>query len=176
MEQKRKKQKRNPLSKNQTPKVRHEFIDYSEEDLRRIKRQDIDAYNYLVQFIDEREGANITKVTYKDGRRKVKAGHIHSTNALAKDVYDQNNARNNDVYGVSKINGLLQYGFLYGEHEDHFEKVLSRQPSMYEDAILSSIEKKDNVDDILTKEEYLEMKDLLTPEMLLFYLNLYEND
>ena len=50
-----------------------------------------------------------TKGKKKKAVRRVKAGHLHKTNAMAKKCYDANNLRNNDLFGVTKVNGLLSF-------------------------------------------------------------------
>lgn len=47
--------------------------------------------------------------TPKKNEGKPKKGHIHKTREQAKEIFDNNNKRNNDLFGVTKINGLLKY-------------------------------------------------------------------
>lgn len=47
------------------------------------------------------------KLKKKEGNPK--KGHLHKTAKEAKEIFDNNNKRNNDLFGVTKINNLLEY-------------------------------------------------------------------
>lgn len=182
---KRKKLKKNvrvkSLDPQYMPKVRRELLDYDKDFLNNLKKNHPEDYLYLAQFTDEWVGANIQKTgtkKRKDGTTiynsgRVKAGHLHSTNELAKDVFDRNNKRNNDVLGVAKINGLASDVITELNKNDGWYVT---QAGLTEEAIISQMDEKNSDDCLLTYEEYLKVKNQLTPEMLLFYLSIYEND
>lgn len=71
---------------------------------------------------------------------KPKKGHIHKTKAQAKSIFDANNNRNNDLLGVTKINGLLE-----GDIHDLANKKdiwIESNPQSTEDAIIELIDLK----------------------------------
>lgn len=150
------------------PKVRRELLDCDKEFLKYLKKYHYEDYLYYAQFTDEWVGANVRK----DKNGRVKPGHLHSTKALAKDVYDRNNRRNNDVLGVARVNGLASDIVTELNKNDGWYINNAR---LTEDALISQLEEKDGEDSILTYKEYLKVKDQLTPEMLLFYLSIYES-
>lgn len=149
------------------PKVRRELLDYDKDFIEDLKKNHPEEYLYLAQFTDEWAGANVRKT--KAG--KVKSGHLHSTNELAKDVYDRNNRRNNDVLGVSRINNLASDIVSEIDKNDGW---YITQAGLTEEAIISQLEEKNSEGSLLSYKEYLKVKDQLTPEMLLFYLSIYE--
>lgn len=150
------------------PKVRKELLDYDPEFLRKLQKEDPKAYEYLAAFTDEYVGAAISKT--KAG--KVKAGYLHNTNELAKDRYDANNRRNNDVLGVTKANNLMT----------NIESELRSNDGWYitnaeltENAIIEKIDS-ENENELLSYEEYLELRETMTEEMILFYESYYNED
>jgi hypothetical protein len=80
------------------PRVRREFVDYDY-----TKNLSPEEKDFLAKFTSEYYGASIKK-TKKGALRK---GQVHTKKEHAKEAYDANNRRNNDVYGVTRINGLL---------------------------------------------------------------------
>lgn len=82
------------------PRVRREFVDHDY-----VKTLSEEEKDWLSKFDSEYYGASIKK-TKKGTIRKE---HLHSVDeTYAKELYDANNKRNNDVYGVTRINGLLE--------------------------------------------------------------------
>jgi hypothetical protein len=81
------------------PRVRREFVDHDY-----INELNNEEKDWLSKFDSEYYGASIQKT--KTGNIKKK--HIHDKNEHAKELYDSNNKRNNDLYGVTRINGLLE--------------------------------------------------------------------
>ena len=81
------------------PRVRREFVDADYLD--KLSVSELEWYR---KFIDEYIGANVKKSKKVN---RVLTRHLHRTNEQAKELYDSNNRRNNDVHGVTKINGLL---------------------------------------------------------------------
>lgn len=130
------------LNKSKIPKVRHELVDADYLD--RIKHTHPEAYEYYAKFIDEYVGANIKKSKKTNAPL---ARHLHRSNALAKSVYDANNRRNNDVLGVTKINGLL---WRIGSGDGDFTSVGGfgelgklNNPGLIEDAMIAIIDQRD---------------------------------
>ncbi len=146
------------------PKVRREFLDYDPEYLKFLKKHHPEEYLYLAQFVDEWVGANIRK-SKKTGR--VLPGHLHNTAELAKERYDANNRRNNDVLGVARANNLANDVINELQRNDGW---YITDTNLTENALISEIEEKNNDENILSKEEFDKIKDQLNPEMLLFYL------
>lgn len=146
------------------PKVRRELLDYDPEYLKFLKKYHPEEYLYLAQFVDEWIGANVRK-SKKTG--KVLPGHLHNTKELAKECYDANNKRNNDVLSVARANNLANDVISELQRNDGW---YINDASLTEIATISEIEKKDSDESLLTLEEFEKVKDFLTPEMLLFYL------
>jgi hypothetical protein len=115
------------------PRVRKELVDFDYLD--QLGEKELD---WLNKFMGEWAGANITK-SKKINRPSPK--HLHKTNALAKDVMDANNHRNNDLYGVTKVNGLQQsldnYTF---DGKDKLMETTVNNPALYEDAMIKHID------------------------------------
>lgn len=85
------------LKASHNPRVRAELLDYDY-----IAKLNPEDKRWLAQFTDEYVAASIQK----DSKGKVRAGHVHTKPEHVKECYDSNNRRNNDVYGVSRANGL----------------------------------------------------------------------
>lgn len=149
------------LDKAYQPRTRKELIDYDYIDKLSPEEKEL-----IAQFTDEYYGGAVGKT--KTGR--IKAGHIHNTKALAKDCYDRNNRQNNDVLGVSKANSLVSEITQELNNKDGWYITNSE---LTEDALIASIENTENESE-LTREEFEQIKDQLTPEMLLYYLSIYD--
>lgn len=145
------------------PKVRREFLDYDPEYLKFLKKHHPEEYRYLAQFVDEWVGANIRK-SKKTG--KVLPGHLHLSKELAKERYDANNKRNNDVFGVARANNLANDVVTELQKNDGWYITNS---DLTEDAVIAQIENQ-NEQELLTKEEFEKIQDQLSPEALMFYL------
>ncbi len=174
-----KRQKKDRLNPKKMTKVRREFFDYTQEDIDRIKEGGPEVMEFFAKFNEEWLGGAVSKITTKDGKKRPVKGHLHSTNKLAKDVYDRNNRRNNDVYGVSNANTLLTHGLHYSNDEDVdptslTERSFVTNPDLIEQATIARIDNEEP--ELLTKEEFEKLKDQLTPEMLIFYLSIYDKD
>lgn len=73
-----------------------------------------------------KEYAEINGIGYKRAKKEMIGGgytpidnegkplkkHLHNTAEQAKDIFDSNNNRNNDVFGVTKVNNLLEYDII----------------------------------------------------------------
>jgi hypothetical protein len=89
------------------PRVRREFVDHDY-----VSQLSPSEKDWLSKFDSEYYGASIKK-TKKGTIRKE---HLHSVNdGYAKQLYDANNKRNNDLFGVTRINGLLEN--IEGQHD-----------------------------------------------------------
>ena len=152
------------LEKQYQPRSRKDFIDYDYKDLLDEKEEE-----FLAQFTDEYYGGAVHK--RKNGQ--VKAGYLHKTKEQARDCYKRNNDMNNDVMGVNKANSLLSNLETELKNKDGWYITNS---NLTEDALISQLAEKQADDSLLTREEFEEVRDQLTPEMLLFYLSFYDLD
>jgi hypothetical protein len=148
------------------PKVRKELLDYDPKFLRQLEKNDPKAYEFLAAFTHEYVDAAIAKT--KAG--KVKAGYLHNTPELAKDRYDANNRRNNDVLGVTKSNHMLTNIDSELKNNDGF---YITNPQLTEDAAINKMDR-ENEEELLSYEEYMELRHTMTEEMVLFYEAYYE--
>lgn len=142
----------NAVNPKHATKVRKDLLDVDYADK-------LDEYTYLwhVQFTDEYTAGAVQKT--KTG--KVKAGHLHNTPELAKKVYDANNWRNNDIYAVSKANGLLKpIDMTFDENNEEVENKQITNVNLTEMAIISKIDN-ENIesedDQYLTKREFINL-------------------
>jgi hypothetical protein len=98
------------------------------------------------------------KPSKKEG--KPKKGHIHKTKEQAKSIFDDNNKRNNDVYGVTKINGLLEMDLAgLAMNRDIWNDT---DPNITEDVMLLSIDVKrnpENYPEIFEEQKKIKKKD-----------------
>lgn len=170
--EKKRKLKKNVRTKSlyaaNMPRVRKELLDYDPDYLKFLKNNHPEDYLYLAQFIDEFVGANISK-SKKTG--KVLSGHLHTTNKLAKECYDANNKRNNDVLGISRINNLASDIITELQKNDGWYITNSE---LTENALIAQLDSKKNKEILLSKDEFEKVKNLLTPETLLIYLSYYD--
>lgn len=130
------------LKKFFNPKVRSEVwdgLDYI-NDLPEAEKE------WMKKFMSEYANASIGV----DKKGMPKKGHLHKTKKQKKSVFDANNKRNNDVFGVTKVNGLLEYDVngLSHERDIWFET----DPNSTEDALHWAIDYKNNKN--ATKREY----------------------
>lgn len=123
------------LDIKKTNVIRREWFDMDY-----ISKLSQEEYRWLAQFIDEYLCANITK--HSNGR--IKKGHLHKTKKLAKECYDNNNKRNNDLFTISQVNGLLDFiSFLPGNSAETLDdEVRMVNHHLIEDAIIAEIDKK----------------------------------
>jgi len=111
------------------PKVRREFVDADY-----IDKLNPEEKAWYGKFIEEYVGANVKK---NKKTRNIAKGHLHKTKHI-KELYDANNHRNNDVYGVTKINGLLTH---YEDMPGDLGKL--HRPELVEEALIAIIDRKD---------------------------------
>lgn len=150
------------LNPAHVPRVRKELLDA--DYLKQLSKEELLWY---AQFTDEWVGANIHKT--KTG--KVKSGFLHNTKELAKDCYDRNNRRNNDIYAVSKANMLLSDIEIITEDQAsmHNSNPWEVENHLITDIILNEVE-----ESYLSFEEFLELKHSMTKEMVKFYESFYK--
>jgi hypothetical protein len=150
------------LNPQYQPRVRKELVDFDYLDKLNPAEKE-----YLAQFVDESIGASVRKL--KSG--KIAAGQLHNTEALAKECYDANNRRNNDVYSVTKANGLL-YDI---KHKMQMEETdLHINYHLTEEATIAMIENDEQ--DILTFQEFIDLRGNLNPEIRAFYVKHYAKE
>jgi hypothetical protein len=147
------------LNPAKIPRVRKELVEVDY-----LNQLNADELKWLAQFTDEYVSASIQK----DKSGRVKSGHIHSTKELAKDCYDMNNKRNNDVHSVTRANNLL-----YNIDEVLLEKdgFYVNNPELTEDSAIKNID--DEGEEILTFDEYQKLKNNLTEDVREFYEQYY---
>lgn len=162
-QQKKKKRKYkniDSLNKAKNTRVRGEFIDYDY-----VKELDENELEWLAKFNNEYYGAAVKKT--KTGR--VAPGHLHRRMDQAKEIYDNNNRRNNDVHGVSKVNvGLTELDSEINARDGWY----ITNEDLTEEATIANIENQER-DDVLTYEEFQKLRGSLTFEMEMFYEALY---
>ena len=147
--------------------MRREFIDY--DYAQELKREDPEALAWLAKFNSEYYGAAISKG--KNGN--VRKRHLHTTNAQAKEIFDDNNRRNNDVLGVTRANALLS---AIDYANDSTDGMRLTNLDLQEQATVQTIDDQDESDVLLSIEEYNELKEQLTFEMQMFYESIYGDE
>lgn len=85
---------------------------------------------------------------------KPSKGQIHKTKEQAKEIFDSNNRRNNDLLGVTRINKLLE-GDVHGM-DSKKDIWFETDPGAVEDALIWAIDYKNNPG--LTKKNYKKKK------------------
>ena len=101
----RKNRGKNPgLKSNKFSRIKQEFFDQDYIDQLSEKEKD-----WLSKFNDEWLGARVRSFK-KLKRYGNKGGQLHKTKKKIKECYDNNNARNRDIFGVSRATGRLFYG------------------------------------------------------------------
>lgn len=144
------------------PRTRKELIDYDY-----VNQLSDDEKKWLAQFTDEWAGAAVEKNSVGN----VKPGHLHRTNKLAKDCYDRNNRRNNDVLGVTKAVGLLSDINTYVDEK--LDGWYITNSELTEDALLAHLDEKNSEDSILSLDEFLDLQGNLTSDVVSFYKQYY---
>lgn len=131
-----------------------------------IKELNPEEKNFLAAFTDEYYGGSVAK----DKNGKVKKGYLHKTTELAKDCYDRNNRRNNDVVSVTKANNLLWDINSAIRNGDGWYVT---NASLQEDAMLADIENRKKEEEVLSFEEYIVVREQLIPEVQAEYDAIY---
>jgi hypothetical protein len=99
---------------------------------------------------------------YKPSKNEGKPtkGHVHKKKEHVKAIFDDNNKRNNDVYGVTKINGLLEMDLAgLAMNRDIWNET---DPNITEDVMLLSIDVKrnpENYPEIFEEQKKTKKKD-----------------
>ena len=113
------------------PRVRKELIDADY-----LKDLTAEEKAWYDKFIGEYYGANLN---FKQPRK-----NLHKSRKRIKDCTDRNNKQNNDLYGVTKINGLLDTEIVYNKTENtEYIHPANRQTNLTEDTIIALIDNKD---------------------------------
>lgn len=150
------------LNPAKVTKVRKDLVEV--DYLRKLNNED---KRWLAQFTDEYTAGSVQK----DKRGKVKSGYLHNTKALAKDCYDSNNRRNNDVHGVTRANGLLYDIDQVSNNKDGW---YITQVGLTEDALIKKVDQfESSKNDVLSFEEYEKLKNNLTKRTKEYYELLY---
>lgn len=142
----KRKKKRNPLKATENPRPRAELLDYDYLD-----QLDTKSLNWLKQFSDEYVSASIEKK--KNGKPKKK--YIHTKPEHIKSIYDANNWRNNDVYGVSRANNLLSDVNSLAESNDGW---YITNTAYTEDSIIANLDSNEQ-NELLNVSEYFSCRD-----------------
>lgn len=118
------------LKKQFMPRVRREIVDA--DYLHTLSPEDLAWYH---QFISESVQATIPK-------RKNKSLHpkrLHKSKEEIRQIYKENNLRNNDLYGVTKANGLLfDLSHLTEDKQFHNHE-------LWEEVMIALIDEKENL-------------------------------
>lgn len=146
------------LNPGNAPKVRKELLDA--DYLNKLTEEELLWY---AQFTDEWAGGSVAKT--KAG--KVKSGYLHNTTELAKDCYDRNNRRNNDLLSVTRANRLVSELYDHAYKNDGW---YVNNPELQEDYQINNIDKES---EILSYEEYQKLKFQMSDEMIIFYESIY---
>lgn len=119
------------LDKKLFSKVKQEY-----HDMDYINQLDDKSKKWLSQFMEEHLGAQLDPDTLKN---KYNRKAFHKTKKMRKDCFDRNNARQRDIYGLSKAIGKLDdYN---SEDTAQYLESLSEEDS-YEDRLIDEIDKK----------------------------------
>lgn len=155
------------------PRTRQELWDA--DYLNTLSKKD---YDWYMKFMSESVNASITlnkdpmieeyaevnKVAYRTAKKEMKGGgyspipsegkpkrgHLHTKKSHAKEIFDANNNRNNDLLGVTRINGLLE-GDIYGKSLKA-DIWIESNPNATEEALNWAIDYKNNPD--MAKRRY----------------------
>lgn len=158
------------LKHAKAPRVRKELLDADYLD-----KLSKDELKWYAQFTDEWTAGAVSKTS----SGTVKRGHLHKSNQLAKELYDANNRRNNDVHGVTQANHLLmELNMVIGEKNEDLERRMVSNVDLTELAVISGIDR-DQVSDeeILTRYQFLKLikGGVFVPEdVKLFYIEYYK--
>lgn len=160
---KNKYQNEDSLEHSKVPRVRAEFIDYDYKE--KLSEKD---HDWLAKFNSEYYGAS---VGYNPETGRAKAGQLHKKRDQIKGIYDDNNRRNNDVQGVTRVNRLLSDVDSEIKNRDGWY-VFDAQKQ--ENALIDDIDNQE--DTLLSREEYEKLKHNLTFEMQMFYEAYFNED
>lgn len=134
------------LDKKLFSKIKQEYhdIDYAHT-------LDDKSKKWLSQFMEEHLGAQLNEQTLKN---KYNRKPLHKTKKRVKDCYDRNNARQRDIYGLSKATGRLD-DYNSSGVSDYIDK-LSEKDDSVENRLIEKIDKE--------LEQFIEDAHLLEPK------------
>ncbi len=124
----RKKNKYPALKKNLNTKIRQDLIDYDY-----LTKLSPEEKEWLNKFTEEYVSASFKK-NKKTGRY---VGNLHKNKQQRKDCYDRNNARNRDMFAISKTMNKLD-----GDEVlvDYLEDASFEDPGIVEDQVIEAID------------------------------------
>lgn len=158
------------LKPNKNPKVRRELMDA--DYLNQLDEKDL---NYYAKFMGEWAGAALKM----DDNGRVKKGQIHTRKDQAKEIFDNNNRRNNDVLGVSRANMLLSNieGLVKPGDTENGEITRIYDHDLADIAMVSALDEKARLTE-LSKKSVKEMTDEERDEMYISkreFIKMYKN-
>jgi hypothetical protein len=150
------------LNKNLFSRVKQEYhdIDYAQH----LSKKD---QIWLSQFMEEDLGAQLNEVTLKN---KYNRKAMNKSKKQRKNCFDRNNARQRDIYGLSRAGGKLDH--LDQPMLDMLDSTI--EDPNYEGSRIEILEATEESNDILSLKEYEVLKDHLTPEANAFYIKHYK--
>lgn len=117
--------------------------------------------------MEEYLGAQLDEDTL---RNKYNRKAFHKTKKRRKDCFDRNNARQRDIYGLSRATGTLD-----GLEQTLLDKLDEKAELLNtEEATIELLEAEKEYSNILSLKEYEVLKDQLTPEVKEFYIKHYK--
>jgi len=150
------------LNKNLFSRIKQEYHDLDYSNNLSIKDQ-----KWMSQFMEEYLGAQLDEETLQN---KYKRKAFHKSKKKRKDCFDRNNARQRDIYGLSRAIGTLDNldaPMIENMEEAHVD------PN-YEEIHIEILEAESEQNSILSLKEYETLKDNLTPEAKAFYIKHYK--
>lgn len=131
MDKKKPFERKHGTNKTYMPRVRKEFVDIDYlKDLPEKERR------YMEKFLSEYYGGSLSaKEPHKN---------IHKTKKRIKDCFDRNNRQNNDLFGVTKANGLLDNDAIYKKDtEKEYVHPANQSSNITEDSLIEYIDNKE---------------------------------
>lgn len=150
------------LNKNLFSRVKQEYHDLDYSNNLSAKDQ-----VWMSQFMEEYLGAQLDEDTLKN---KYKRKAFHKSKKKRKDCFDRNNARQRDIYGLSRAIGTLDN--LDAPMIEHMDE--AHVDPNYEEMHIEILEAESEQNSILSLKEYEILKDNLTPEAKAFYIKYYK--
>lgn len=95
------------MSKKVTKRSQTKLPGLKKELYSKIKQQYFDLDYIATLSPEEKQWLNDFLVEYYGANLNESKERMHSTDALRKDVFDRNNARNRDIYNVARTGGRL---------------------------------------------------------------------
>lgn len=110
MSQPKKKPSKNKLKKKTPARSRKKFPALIAKYTTKVRREFLDM-DYIESLTEaEKEWLNKFTEEYLNASFKNTSKDIHKSKKAKRQLYNKNNAVNRDIYGVGKVNKLLNYG------------------------------------------------------------------